>query len=99
MSWYYGYLMTLQPFVERARRPALVALSVSLFTFATVVGESRLGLSRGQIASVNVEALGPKVGERLPSFTLNDQTGKSRTLESIAGPKGAMIVFFRSADW
>jgi len=91
--------MTLQLFVERARRPALVALSASLFTFATVVGEARLGLFGWQLASVNVDALGPKVGERLPPFTLNDQTGKLRTLESIAGPKGAMIVFFRSADW
>jgi cytochrome oxidase Cu insertion factor (SCO1/SenC/PrrC family) len=91
--------MTLQPFLERARRPALIALAVSLFTFVTVIGESRLSLSRGQAASVNVEALGPKVGEPLPPFTLNDQTGQSRTLESIAGPKGAMIVFFRSADW
>src|SRR5262245_18439141 len=57
--------MTLQPFVERARRPALVAETVSLFTFAAVAGESRLGLSRVQVASVNVEALGPNVGERL----------------------------------
>jgi len=91
--------MTLQPFVERARRPALVALSASLFTLATVVGEASLGPLEGQLTSVNVEALGPQVGERMPPFTLNDQTGKLRTLESIAGPKGAMIVFFRSADW
>ena len=99
MIGYYGYLVKLQPFVERARGLALVALSVSLFTFATVAGEARLGLLGGQLTSVNVEAMGPKVGEHLPPFTLNDQTGKSRTLESIAGPKGAMIVFFRSADW
>ncbi len=91
--------MTLQLFVERARRPALVALAASLFTFATAGGEARLGLLGEQVASVSVEALGPKVGERLPPFTLNDQTGKPRTLESIVGPKGAMIVFFRSADW
>jgi len=91
--------MTLQPFVERARTSALVVLAATLFTFATAVREARLSLLRGQVASVNVEALGPKVGERLPPFSLNDQAGKQRTLESIAGPKGAMIVFFRSADW
>jgi len=91
--------MTLQPFVERARRSVLVALSATLFTFATAVGEARLSLLGAQVASVNVEALGPKVGERLPPFSLNDQTGKPRTLESVMGPKGAMIVFFRSADW
>ena len=91
--------MMLQPFVERVRTSALVVLAATLFTVATAVGEARLSLLRGQVASVNVEALGPKVGERLPPFSLNDQAGKQRTLESIAGPKGAMIVFFRSADW
>jgi hypothetical protein len=91
--------MTLQSVVERALRPTLVALFALLFTFATAAEEARLSLLGGQVASVNVEALGPKVGERLPPFTLNDQTGKPRTLESIVGPKGAMIVFFRSADW
>jgi len=90
--------MTLQPFVERGRRSVLVALTATLL-FTTAVGEARLSLLEGQVASVNVDALGPKVGERLPPFGLNDQTGKQRTLESIAGPKGAMIVFFRSADW
>ena len=30
---------------------------------------------------------------------INDQNGKSRNLRSIMGPKGAMLVFFRSADW
>jgi len=91
--------MTLQPFVKRARRSALVALAATLFTFATTVGEARFSLLGGQVASVNIEALGPKVGERLPPFSLNDETDKQQTLESIAGPKGAMIVFFRSADW
>ena len=91
--------MALQPFVERARRSVLVAPFATLFTFTTAVGAARLSLLEGQAASVNVDALGPKVGERLPPFSLNDQTGKQQTFESIAGPKGAMIVFFRSADW
>ena len=48
---------------------------------------------------IDVSRLGPQVGERVPSFRLPDQTGTSRTLASIMGPKGAMLVFFRSADW
>ena len=48
---------------------------------------------------VDVSKLGPQVGERVPDFNLKDQHGKSWTLRSIAGPKGAMLVFFRSADW
>lgn len=48
---------------------------------------------------VNVSKLGPQVGQRVPDFNLKDQNGTAWTLESIMGPKGAMLVFFRSADW
>ena len=48
---------------------------------------------------VDVASLGPGVGEAVPSFTLNDQHGTPRTLSSLIGPKGAILVFFRSADW
>ena len=48
---------------------------------------------------IDVSKLGPQVGERVPDFKLRDQTGKMQTLESIMGPKGAMLVFIRSADW
>src|SRR5829696_2435956 len=42
---------------------------------------------------------GPNVGQRLASFRLTDQHGAVQTFETIRGPKGAMIVFYRSADW
>lgn len=45
------------------------------------------------------EGLGPKVGEVLPAFSLEDQHGVSRDLASLAGAKGLVLVFFRSADW
>jgi hypothetical protein len=35
----------------------------------------------------------------VPSFTGVDQHGRTQTLESSLGEKGAMLVFFRSADW
>ncbi|HUE87132.1 MAG TPA: hypothetical protein VMO26_13735 [Vicinamibacterales bacterium] len=48
---------------------------------------------------VDVSKLGSQVGERVPDFSLKDQEGTTRTLSSIMGPNGAMIVFYRSADW
>jgi peroxiredoxin len=48
---------------------------------------------------IDVSELGPQVGERVPDFQLVDQTGKSQTLQSIMGRRGAMLVFVRSADW
>jgi len=48
---------------------------------------------------IDVSKLGPQVGERVPDFSLKDQSGKTWTLQSIMGPKGAWLVFIRSADW
>ncbi len=49
--------------------------------------------------AVDVNALGPQVGDTVPDFSAVDQSGDTRTLESIMGPNGAMLVFNRSADW
>ena len=49
--------------------------------------------------TVDVSQLGPQVGEQVPDFSLADQTGRTRDLQSIMGPRGAMVVFVRSADW
>jgi len=48
---------------------------------------------------IDVSKLGPQVGQQVPDFSLKDQAGTTRNLNSIMGPKGAMLVFFRSADW
>jgi hypothetical protein len=48
---------------------------------------------------IDVSKLGPQAGDHVPDFNLKDQNGKSWNLRSIMGPKGAMLVFFRSADW
>ena len=50
-------------------------------------------------ARIDVSQLGPQVGQRVPDFSLSDQTGRVRNLQSIMGPRGAMLVFLRSADW
>lgn len=42
---------------------------------------------------------GPEPGQRIPPFEAPDQNGTLRTFESLRGPKGALLVFFRSADW
>jgi hypothetical protein len=42
---------------------------------------------------------GPAAGSAAPDFSAVDQAGRTQTLKSIMGPKGAMLVFYRSADW
>ena len=50
-------------------------------------------------SEINVSALGPKIGQAIPDFSLPDQNGTVWTRDSIMGPHGAMILFHRSADW
>jgi len=54
---------------------------------------------QGGSAVPDVTTLGPQVGERLPDLSLPDQHGQPRTLSSLMGPKGLVLVFNRSADW
>ncbi len=42
---------------------------------------------------------GPEIGSIIPKFLLADQYGKMREFASITGPKGALILFYRSANW
>jgi len=51
------------------------------------------------ILPVGAVAQGVAKGDRIPEFQLSDQNGRVQTFESVRGPKGAMLVFYRSADW
>ena len=57
------------------------------------------GLASQSPVSIDTSKLGPQVGSLVPDFAGVDQFGRSRTLATTVGPKGAMLVFFRSADW
>ena len=73
------------------------------FTESVTAAVMVLGLSVGtagrQPSAVDVNRLGPQVGAAVPSFSLKDQTGRLQTLQTVMGAKGAILVFFRSADW
>ena len=78
--------------------------SISLPVVSVLAGLVTIGAEARQApsptrAKIDVSKLGPQVGERVPAFSLPDQTGRARTLDSIMGPKGTMLVFIRSADW
>ncbi len=72
-------------------------VAVGLLTALFATPEARQATP--QRTPIDVSKLGPQVGERVPDFSLKDQNGTGWTLSSIMGPKGAMLVFFRSADW
>ena len=43
--------------------------------------------------------IGPAVGATVPALQVTDAAGKSQTIKSLSGPKGVVLVFFRSAKW
>ncbi|PYR76079.1 MAG: hypothetical protein DMF87_18895 [Acidobacteria bacterium] len=74
--------------------------STLCFASAVVMAIVLGAIGRAQeVRKIDVSKLGPQVGATVPDFTLPDQHGKPRTLQSVMGTKGAMIVFYRSADW
>ena len=83
---------------DQFRRP-LNVLVLGLTLLAIGVGHAREPQSGVAATAVDVERVGPQVGARLPDFTLRDQHGEPHSMKSVLGPKGALIVFFRSADW
>jgi hypothetical protein len=60
-----------------------------------------LCVSLFQISTIPAQAIktGPAVGQQVPDFSAQDQANRTQTLKSVMGPKGVMLVFFRSADW
>ena len=83
-----------------AIRTSFLARLMKKFIISIIVATSAsilVAQSPGQ--KIDLSKLGPQVGERIPDFSLRDQNGKPWNLQSIMGPKGAMLVFYRSADW
>jgi hypothetical protein len=68
----------------------------SLFAVAVLGSPAR---ATRQDAVVDTARLGPQIGSPAPPFSGTDQVGRIQTLETSRGPKGTMLVFFRSADW
>jgi hypothetical protein len=50
-------------------------------------------------AQTKFDSVGPQIGTHVPAFSGTDQFGRIQTLDSVLSRDGAMLVFFRSADW
>lgn len=56
-------------------------------------------VSFSSLAALPTIDTGPKVGRVLPALKVLDQFGDKQALSNINRSNGAIIVFFRSADW
>ncbi len=48
---------------------------------------------------VPVEQRGLPLGAQVPAFRATDQWGRPASFASLAGPRGLVLLFVRSADW
>jgi hypothetical protein len=51
------------------------------------------------VASIELMSIGLGIGQKAPAFSARDQFGHVQTLDTLRGPKGTVLLFFRSADW
>lgn len=73
----------------RAGSAFLVACGLSAFSLIVTA----------QSPAPALERKGPQVGAQVPLFSGVDQHGRTQTLQSVLKADGAMLVFYRSADW
>jgi hypothetical protein len=52
-----------------------------------------------RLSSVELMSVGLAVGQKAPAFSVHDQFGRVQTLDTLKGPNGTVLLFFRSADW
>ncbi len=65
----------------------------------TVTVKGKLVEDAIRIDSIELMSIGLAVGQKAPAFSMRDQSGRVQTLETLKGPNGTVLLFFRSADW
>jgi len=74
--------------------PATASLGDAVTVHGTLDGNT--------IRDASIKALtsfGLDVGQKAPAFSARDQFGREQTLDTLKGPKGTVLLFYRSADW
>jgi hypothetical protein len=73
--------------------------SVTAHLGDTVTVQGSLDGDAIHVASIEPMSIALSVGQKAPAFSIQDQFGKTETLESLRGANGTVLLFFRSADW
>ena len=80
-------MITKPTFVYSKTYPRGLALFFIFFAACSILSAQQSG------------ATGPEIGSTVPSFEAPDQNGQVQNLKSVVGPKGALLVFYKSADY
>ncbi|HJR60708.1 MAG TPA: hypothetical protein VJ813_14960 [Vicinamibacterales bacterium] len=83
---------------RRSRLIRVVLLSAAIGGGVSLSASQNAASTRAA-GGPDVTKLGPQQGQKVPDFTLPDQDGRARSLASLMGDNGLVLVFSRSADW
>ena len=85
---------TRQMYLLDPQEPAMGHLGDSMTATGTLEGNTI------HLTSLKLHtAIGLAVGQKAPAFSAPDQFSRQQTLDTLKGPKGTVLLFFRSADW
>jgi hypothetical protein len=73
--------------------------SVTAHLGDTVTVRGKLDDDTIRLSSIELMSIGIAVGQKAPAFSARDQFGHLQTLDTLKGPNGTVLLFFRSADW
>jgi len=71
-----------------------IASAFSIALLALTSGQAKPPADDGA-----VPAIGLAIGQPAAAFSLRDQFGHEQSNSTLKGPKGTVLLFFRSADW
>lgn len=74
-------------------------LAARYFGDVVTVGGTLQGNTIHVASMKKLISIGLEVGQKAPPFSAPDQFGHEQTLADLLGPKGTVLLFFRSADW
>jgi len=85
---------TRQIFILDPQDQAVGHLGDSVTVSGTVEGDTLHVASFKMLTDI-----GLPVGRKAPAFMARDQFGQEQSLDTLKGPNGTVLLFFRSADW
>ncbi len=94
-----GHVENKDRFVQRVAEVRVIwRILFLLFTLSSTITMAQEVFDRPDPHDDNART-GVAIGEKVPRFEGVDQNGRMWDFESIKGPRGAMLLFYRSADW
>ncbi len=72
---------------------------VGVVVFSLCLLSLGCGHKKSPSPELTAAMIGLGVGQKAPAFSGVDQFGHEQSTETLKGPKGTVLLFFRSADW